>query len=75
MSEGGQVDVRVDGSCIGSAMCAASHPELFTLDDDRQATVVTGAQPSAEDATEAAWDCPVGAISVVDRATGARLAP
>lgn len=75
MTESGEVDVRVDGACIGSGMCAAGHPELFTLDDDRRAVLVAGVQPSADDATEAAWDCPVGAISVMDRATGARLAP
>ena len=60
-----RVKVTVDHNlCVGSAMCSALAPEIFRLNDERQAEVIVGAEVSVERASEAADNCPVGAITV-----------
>jgi ferredoxin len=63
MDEGVKVTVDHD-VCVGSAMCVATAPALFRLNEDRQAEVVAGAVLAADVAAEAAENCPVGAITV-----------
>lgn len=68
MDEG--VKVTVDRNlCVGSAMCPAVAPEIFRLNDERQAEVIAGAEVSFERASEAADNCPVGAITVEEEPT------
>jgi ferredoxin len=58
---------KVDrGLCIGSAMCVATAPDVFELDDEGLSHV---ADPEAGDEDllrEAAEDCPVQAIILED---------
>ena len=69
-----RVSVDLD-KCVGNAMCETYAPRVFVLNDDRQSTV---ADPSADPegaVMEAAEDCPVSAITVVDDETGETLFP
>ncbi|HEY0448370.1 ferredoxin [Actinophytocola sp.] len=59
-----EVDER---TCIGSGMCAALAPELFTLDDDHASPVAPDIEPD-EVALDAADSCPALAITVTDGA-------
>jgi ferredoxin len=58
--------VEVDAhTCIGSGMCAALAPELFTLDGPT-ADVVSGSVEPGETVLDAADSCPASAITVTD---------
>jgi len=51
--------------CIGCGACEELCPEVFEVGDDGLARVVTAAwEPFADRVTEAAEDCPQGAILV-----------
>ena len=59
--------------CIGAASCVALLPEVFALDEEGKAIVLTAAQKdieakkfSVEQLLEAAKSCPVNAITVFD---------
>lgn len=71
-----QALVTVDRSvCVGNAMCVALAPTLFHLDDERQSVVSNAGPVGSEAAIDAAENCPVGAITVVEATTGEHLAP
>jgi ferredoxin len=61
-------------TCIGSGVCASVVPSHFTIVDG-------GSRPRAEEVDpddeliDAADLCPMGAITVVERATGKVVAP
>ncbi|MCU1687130.1 MAG: ferredoxin [Amycolatopsis sp.] len=58
--------VEVDEhTCIGSGMCAALAPELFTL-DAATASVVSSSVEPGELVLDAADSCPASAIVVTD---------
>ena len=61
--------------CVGNAMCETYAPKVFVLNDDRQSTVADPNGDTFENIMEAAQDCPVGAIKVVDDETGETLFP
>jgi ferredoxin len=68
--------VSVDlGKCVGNAMCETYAPKVFVLNDDRQSTVADSNADTEENIMEAAQDCPVSAITVVDDETGETLFP
>ena len=70
--------VRIDvdhGLCVGNAMCVATAPGVFAHDENRQSTVVDAAGDPAALVLEAAANCPVSAIRVVDGGTGRSLFP
>jgi ferredoxin len=68
--------IRVDRSlCIGSGMCAASSPTHFELGEDHKSRPRAETVDPDEEVLDAALNCPVEAITVSDRATGAVLAP
>jgi ferredoxin len=68
--------VTVDQSaCVGNASCVATAPNVFALDENRQSTVRDPGADTWELVIEAAENCPVGAISVVDEASGESLFP
>ena len=66
------VDLNV---CVGNAMCETFAPKVFVLNDDRQSEVADAAADTVENIMEAAENCPVSAITVVDDETGETLFP
>lgn len=61
--------------CVGNAMCETYAPKVFVLNDDRQSTVADSNADTVENILEAAEDCPVSAITVIDDETGETLFP
>jgi ferredoxin len=71
-----KVRVSVDlDICVGNAMCETYAPKVFVLNDDRQSTVADPNSDTFENIMEAAQDCPVSAITVIDDETGESLFP
>ncbi len=66
------VDLNV---CVGNAMCETFAPKVFVLNDDRQSQVADPEGDTMENILEAAENCPVSAIKVVDEETGESLFP
>ena len=70
------VTIEVDRElCFGFGDCVESAPGVFELDEDSKSRVV---DPDAQDLDTillAAQDCPVDAIIVTERDTGAQLYP
>jgi ferredoxin len=66
------VDLNV---CVGNAMCETFATNTFGLNDDRQSSVVNPEGDPEETILEAAENCPVSAITVVDAETGEQLFP
>ena len=68
--------VSVDHNlCVGNSMCETLAPKVFVLNDDRQSEAVNPDGDTEENILEAAENCPVSAISVVDAETGEKLFP
>ncbi len=68
--------VSVDHNlCVGNSMCETIAPKVFVLNDDRQSEAVDPDGDTEENILEAAENCPVSAITVVDAETGERLFP
>ncbi len=68
--------VSVDHNvCVGNSMCETLAPKVFVLNDDRQSEAVDPDGDTEENILEAAENCPVSAISVVDAETGEKLFP
>lgn len=61
--------------CVGNAMCETYAPKVFVLNDDRQSEAVDPEADTEENILEAAENCPVSAITVVDAETGEKLFP
>lgn len=56
-------------------MCVQIAPGIFTLDDSGQSIVADPDGNSREEAVDAASQCPMEAITVVESATGRVLFP
>ena len=69
-----RVSVDLD-VCVGNAMCETYAPKVFVLNDDRQSTVADPNADTLDNIMEAAQDCPVSAITVIDDETGETLFP
>lgn len=70
------VRIEVDhGFCVGNAMCVATAPGVFVHNELRQSTVVDAEGDPAARVLEAAANCPVSAIRVLDAETGRTLFP
>ena len=68
--------IEVDhGLCVGNAMCVATAPGVFVHNENRQSTVVDAGGDPAALVLEAAANCPVSAIRVMDAETGRTLFP
>jgi len=68
--------VSVDHNlCVGNSMCETLAPKVFVLNDDRQSEAVNPDGDTEENILEAAENCPVSAITVVDAETGEQLFP
>ena len=61
--------------CVGNSMCETVAPKVFVLNDDRQSEAVNPDGDTEENILEAAENCPVSAITVVDAETGEQLFP
>lgn len=70
------VRIEVDhGLCVGNAMCVATAPGVFEHNEHRQSTIVDAGGDPAALVLEAAANCPVSAIRVMDAETGRTLFP
>ena len=69
-----RVSVDLD-ICVGNAICETYAPKVFVLNDDRQSTVADPNADTFENIMEAAQDCPVSAITVIDDETGESFFP
>jgi len=69
-----QVTVNHD-LCVGNAMCETIAANVFMLNDDRQSEAKDPSADTEENILEAAENCPVSAIKVVDANTGETLFP
>ncbi len=56
-------------------MCETLAPKVFVLNDDRQSEAVNPDGDTEENILEAAENCPVSAITVVDAETVEKLFP
>ncbi|NQW24307.1 MAG: ferredoxin [SAR202 cluster bacterium] len=61
--------------CVGNAMCVTIATKAFVLNDERQGTPADPDGDTEELILEAAENCPVAAISVVDADTGEQIFP
>jgi ferredoxin len=63
--------VTVDATvCIGSGVCAGSAPGRFRLDTAQRSTPVHALTEPDERIRDAAFSCPVEAITLTDAVTG-----
>ena len=56
--------------CVGHGWCFDNLPAVFRQDDAGQSQVIEPSENVGEDVIEAAENCPVGAIMVIDALTG-----
>ena len=71
-----KLNVSVDHDlCVGNAMCETFAPKVFVLNEERQSEAVDPAADTVEHILEAAENCPVSAIKVVNADTGEQLFP
>ena len=71
-----KIRVSVDHDvCVGNAMCVTIATKAFTLNDDRRAVPADPESDTEEVIMDAAENCPVAAITVIDAETGGRLFP
>lgn len=67
--------VTVDHNrCVGSTMCVQAAGAVFALDDGGQSIVLDAGATDLDTIVEAAAECPMEAITVVD-ATGTQVFP
>ncbi len=67
--------VEVDKhTCVGTALCAGSYPDLFAIVSGTAEPVNAQIAPD-EDAVDAADSCPMEAIRITKAATGELVAP
>ena len=59
--------------CFGD--CVSTAPDVFELDDDEKAIVIDPNGASKDDLIDAAWNCPVTAITIREASTGEQLVP
>ena len=61
--------------CESNAICTGLAPDVFELDDDEKAIVIDPNGASKDDLIDAAWNCPVTAITIREASTGEQLVP
>ncbi len=65
MKNGCHFRISIDyDKCVGSRICTAVAPNVFTLNEDSQAAVVNAEGDTLETIKMAAEACPVSAITV-----------
>ncbi len=67
LSQRNRVAIEVDRElCYGFGDCVDSLPAVFALDDEEKAIVLDADAAGVDDIVEAAQNCPVDAIIVLD---------
>ncbi len=67
LSQRNRVAIEVDRElCYGFGDCVDSLPTVFALDDEEKAIVLDADAAGVDDIVEAAQNCPVDAIIVLD---------
>ncbi|MER0447919.1 ferredoxin [Streptomyces sp. Edi4] len=61
--------------CIGSGVCASTAPDHFAIDSTHHSRPTAAHVTPDDRVLDAAFTCPVEAISVVERRTGLTLFP
>ncbi|MFL5839097.1 MAG: ferredoxin [Thermoleophilaceae bacterium] len=61
--------------CYGFGDCVSSAPGVFELDDEEKAVVIDPNGAPRDDLVEAAANCPVNAITIMDAQTGETVFP
>jgi ferredoxin len=61
--------------CVGNVMCESFALKVFVLKENRQSEVADPEADTAANILEAAENCPVSAITVVEEGTGETLFP
>ncbi len=61
--------------CISAASCVALAPNTFKLDEDEIAKIIDQEGDEPKDRLMAAQSCPVGAIRIMEAATGKKVWP
>ena len=70
------LEIRVDRDrCAGITMCVQFAPGVFGLDDEGQSMVLDADGAAREVVVDAASQCPMEAITVVDAGSGETLVP
>ncbi len=71
-----KLNINVDHNvCVGNNMCVGIATKTFGLTEERQSQVENPEGDTEELIMEAAENCPVSAITVVDAETGEQLFP
>lgn len=71
-----KLKISVDHNvCVGNAMCETFASNTFALNENRQSVVKNPEGDSEDKVLEAAENCPVSAITVLDAETGEQLFP
>jgi len=71
-----KLKITVDrDACISDGLCADEAPGTFEMDDENIAVVKDPPQDDEETILNAARNCPVDAIKIVDEETGKQLYP
>lgn len=69
-----KLKVSVDKTtCVSNQWCVTALPAVFQLDDGGQSEVIDPTAASEQEVIDVAYNCPVGAISVIDADTGEDL--
>ena len=61
--------------CVGNRMCETFASKVFVINENGQSEVANPEGDTEENVLEAAENCPVSAITVVDEETGETLFP
>ena len=61
--------------CYGFGDCVSTAPDVFELDDEDKAVVIDANGAPRDDLIDAAWNCPVTAITIREASTGEQLVP
>jgi ferredoxin len=61
--------------CYGFGDCVSTAPDVFELDDEEKAVVTDPNGASRDDLIDAAWNCPVTAITIREASTGEQIVP
>jgi ferredoxin len=76
MGDAENLEISVDrNTCIGDGMCCNDAPETFEMDDEQIAKVKTPPGDAKDAIVDAARNCPVEAIKVVEKGSGKQLYP
>lgn len=59
----------IPSKCIAAASCVAISPEVFRLNEENIAELISGGEDSSDNLLLAAQSCPTGAIEIYEGST------